>query len=94
MGFWWIPFAVILMVGESNAVNLTDGLDGLAIGLVMLVFITLSILTYLSGMISKPIIVLTSFMKKAGSTGNLELSASDVEVIGKYSRIEDWTQPD
>ncbi len=49
MGVWWIPFAVILMVGESNAVNLTDGLDGLAIGLVMLVFITLSILTYLSG---------------------------------------------
>ena len=49
LGYWWIPFAVILMVGESNAVNLTDGLDGLAIGLVMLVFITLSILTYLSG---------------------------------------------
>jgi phospho-N-acetylmuramoyl-pentapeptide-transferase len=49
MGIWWIPFAVILMVGESNSVNLTDGLDGLAIGLVMLVFITLSVLTYLSG---------------------------------------------
>ncbi len=49
MGIWWIPFAVILMIGESNSVNLTDGCDGLAIGLVMLVFITLSILTYLSG---------------------------------------------
>jgi len=39
----------VLLVWESNAVNLTDGLDGLAIGLVILVFIALSILTYLSG---------------------------------------------
>ncbi len=46
--YWCIPFAVILMIEESNAVNLTDGFDGLAIGLVMLVFITFSILTYLS----------------------------------------------
>jgi phospho-N-acetylmuramoyl-pentapeptide-transferase len=49
LGLVWIPFAVILLVGESNAVNLTDGLDGLATGLVILVFITLSVLTYLSG---------------------------------------------
>ncbi len=49
LGPLWIPFAMLLLVGESNAVNLTDGLDGLATGLVILVFITLSILTYLSG---------------------------------------------
>ncbi|NLJ10004.1 MAG: phospho-N-acetylmuramoyl-pentapeptide-transferase [Treponema sp.] len=49
LGWVWIPFAVVLLVWESNAVNLTDGLDGLAIGLVILVFIALSILTYLSG---------------------------------------------
>ncbi|MDR1389602.1 MAG: phospho-N-acetylmuramoyl-pentapeptide-transferase [Treponema sp.] len=49
MGVWWIPFAVILMVGESNAVNLTDGLDGLAAGLLIWVFLTLAIITYLSG---------------------------------------------
>jgi phospho-N-acetylmuramoyl-pentapeptide-transferase len=49
MGFLWIPFAVILVVGESNAVNLSDGLDGLAAGLLILVFIALAILTYLSG---------------------------------------------
>lgn len=49
LGLLWIPFAMLLLVGESNAVNLTDGLDGLATGLVILVFITLSILTYLSG---------------------------------------------
>jgi phospho-N-acetylmuramoyl-pentapeptide-transferase len=49
MGPLWIPFAVLLLVGESNAVNLSDGLDGLAGGLLILVFITLSIITYLSG---------------------------------------------
>jgi phospho-N-acetylmuramoyl-pentapeptide-transferase len=49
MGVLWIPFAVLLLVGESNAVNLSDGLDGLASGLLILVFITLAILTYLSG---------------------------------------------
>jgi phospho-N-acetylmuramoyl-pentapeptide-transferase len=37
------------MVGESNAVNLTDGLDGLAAGLLIWVFITLGVLAYLSG---------------------------------------------
>jgi phospho-N-acetylmuramoyl-pentapeptide-transferase len=49
MGVWWIPFAMVLIVGESNAVNLSDGLDGLAAGLLIPVFITLAILTYLSG---------------------------------------------
>ena len=49
LGPFWIPFAVLLMVGESNAVNLTDGLDGLATGLLIWVFITLGILSYLSG---------------------------------------------
>jgi phospho-N-acetylmuramoyl-pentapeptide-transferase len=49
LGPFWIPFAVLLLVGESNAVNLTDGLDGLATGLLIWVFITLAIITYLSG---------------------------------------------
>jgi phospho-N-acetylmuramoyl-pentapeptide-transferase len=49
MGVLWIPFAILLIMGESNAVNFTDGLDGLASGLLILVFIALAILTYLSG---------------------------------------------
>src|SRR5216684_476216 len=32
LGLLWIPFAALVVVGASNAVNLTDGLDGLAIG--------------------------------------------------------------
>jgi phospho-N-acetylmuramoyl-pentapeptide-transferase len=49
MGTLWIPFAVLLIMGESNAVNFSDGLDGLLAGLLTLVFITLGILTYISG---------------------------------------------
>jgi phospho-N-acetylmuramoyl-pentapeptide-transferase len=49
LGNLWVPFAALLLVGESNAVNLSDGLDGLATGLLILVFIALAILTYISG---------------------------------------------
>jgi phospho-N-acetylmuramoyl-pentapeptide-transferase len=51
MGTWWIPFGVLLIMGESNAVNFSDGLDGLLAGLLILVFVTLGILTYISGRI-------------------------------------------
>ena len=49
MGVLWVPFGVLLIMAESNAVNFSDGLDGLLTGLLILVFITLAILTYLSG---------------------------------------------
>jgi len=49
LGIFWIPLAVIYIVGWSNAVNLSDGLDGLATGLVIMAVITFSILTYLTG---------------------------------------------
>jgi phospho-N-acetylmuramoyl-pentapeptide-transferase len=49
MGLFYIPFAAVLLVGESNAVNLTDGLDGLASGLLIFVFGTLALVSYLSG---------------------------------------------
>jgi phospho-N-acetylmuramoyl-pentapeptide-transferase len=49
MGWLWVPFGILLVVGESNAVNISDGLDGLLAGLLILVFITLAILTYITG---------------------------------------------
>jgi phospho-N-acetylmuramoyl-pentapeptide-transferase len=49
MGLLWIPFAILLQVGFSNAVNLTDGLDGLATGLLIMVGIAFAALCYLSG---------------------------------------------
>jgi phospho-N-acetylmuramoyl-pentapeptide-transferase len=49
LGVFFIPFVVLVVVGSSNAVNLTDGLDGLAIGPVMTVSITYAIFAYLTG---------------------------------------------
>ncbi|MBU0927478.1 MAG: phospho-N-acetylmuramoyl-pentapeptide-transferase [Spirochaetes bacterium] len=49
LGVFWIPLAVLYLVGWSNAVNLSDGLDGLATGLVIMSVIAFSILTYLTG---------------------------------------------
>lgn len=49
LGAFFIPFAMLVVVGTSNAVNLTDGLDGLAIGSVMTVAATYAIFAYLAG---------------------------------------------
>ncbi len=48
-GWLYIPFAMIVVVGASNAVNLTDGLDGLAIGSIAIVSGTYIVFSYLSG---------------------------------------------
>lgn len=49
LGWGYLPFAALVMVGASNAVNLTDGLDGLAIGPVIITGATYAIFTYVSG---------------------------------------------
>jgi phospho-N-acetylmuramoyl-pentapeptide-transferase len=49
LGWWWMPFAVLVVVGASNAVNLTDGLDGLAIGPVIMAGTAFAVIAYLTG---------------------------------------------
>jgi phospho-N-acetylmuramoyl-pentapeptide-transferase len=49
LGWLYIPFIMIIIVGCSNAVNLTDGLDGLAIGSTLVAAGTYTILTYAAG---------------------------------------------
>jgi phospho-N-acetylmuramoyl-pentapeptide-transferase len=49
LGWLFVPFVILVVVGSSNAVNLTDGLDGLAIGPVMTVALTYAIFAYLTG---------------------------------------------
>ena len=49
IGLLYIPFSIIVMVGASNAVNLTDGIDGLAIGLVAIATLATGVLVYISG---------------------------------------------
>ena len=49
LGFLFVPFAIIVIVGSANAVNLTDGLDGLAIMPVMIAAGTFGIISYAVG---------------------------------------------
>ena len=49
LGIWYALFVVLVLVGSANAVNLTDGLDGLAIGSVLIASGTFTILTYVTG---------------------------------------------
>jgi phospho-N-acetylmuramoyl-pentapeptide-transferase len=49
LGWLYIPLAIVVIVGTSNGVNLTDGLDGLAIGPVMITAGTFLLLSYAAG---------------------------------------------
>ena len=49
LGLWYIPFACLVIVGTSNAVNLTDGLDGLAIGPYIVASVTYMFFAYVAG---------------------------------------------
>lgn len=48
-GILFVPFVILVITGSSNAVNLTDGLDGLASGLVSIAAMTLAAMCYVSG---------------------------------------------
>jgi phospho-N-acetylmuramoyl-pentapeptide-transferase len=49
LGLFYLPFAALVLVGASNAVNLTDGLDGLAIGPVMIAAGTYTVFAFVTG---------------------------------------------
>lgn len=49
LGIFYIPLVIFIITATSNAVNLTDGLDGLAIGLTIIVMIALALICYVSG---------------------------------------------
>lgn len=49
MGWWALPFIVLVIAGASNAVNLTDGLDGLAIGCTLTVALAYTVMCFVAG---------------------------------------------
>ena len=49
LGWWYLPFTVFILVAWSNAVNLTDGLDGLAISTFAIAAATFTALAYVTG---------------------------------------------
>ncbi len=68
-GRLYIPMVVFVITATSNAVNLTDGLDGLAIGTVGIVALTLGVISYISGNV-----VLSEYLTIPFLRGNGELA--------------------
>jgi len=77
LGGFYILFVIIVIAGSSNAVNLTDGLDGLAIGSVVMVAVAYSILCYVSGNINFSNYLLIPYIKGSG-----ELTIFCASIIG------------
>ena len=66
LGIFYILFVIVVIVGSSNAVNLTDGLDGLAIGSILFVAIAYSALCYVTGHMKFSSYLFIPFIPKAG----------------------------
>ncbi len=77
MGFFFVPFAFLVIVGSSNAVNLTDGLDGLAILPSVMVVAGLGLIAYLSGHA-----VFASYLHMPNIKGAGELTVFCAAMIG------------
>ena len=77
LGWFFIPFSVFVIVGSSNAVNLTDGLDGLATVPVILVAGCFALISYVSGNI-----VFSEYLQITYIEGTGEISIFCGAIIG------------
>ncbi len=75
--YLYVPMVVFVITATSNAVNLTDGLDGLAIGVVGIVALTLGIMSYISGNA-----VLSDYLTIPFLRGNGELAVYCAALVG------------
>jgi phospho-N-acetylmuramoyl-pentapeptide-transferase len=66
LGAFYVFFSALVIIGTSNAVNLTDGLDGLAIGCVSIVALTYCVMSYVSGHYTISNYLHIIFMPQAG----------------------------
>lgn len=76
LGIFLIPWAIFIIVATSNAVNLTDGLDGLASGPLMFNFSTFAVIAYLAGHIKFANYLYIPF------TGTSELAIMGATLVG------------
>ena len=77
LNIFYIFFVMLVIVGTSNAVNLTDGLDGLAIGCTTITALAYSILSYIAGNVILSGYLLTSYIPGTG-----ELSIFCASMVG------------
>ncbi|MDD5216995.1 MAG: phospho-N-acetylmuramoyl-pentapeptide-transferase [Candidatus Omnitrophica bacterium] len=66
LGVLFIPFVVLVLVGSSNALNLTDGLDGLAIGCMLFTAGAFAIITYIVGRVDYSTYLAIPYVPEAG----------------------------
>ncbi|SVB98815.1 uncharacterized protein METZ01_LOCUS251669 [marine metagenome] len=66
MGWFFLPFSIFVIVGSSNAVNLTDGLDGLATMPTVMIAAALGIFAYVAGNINMSDYLGVPYIKDAG----------------------------
>lgn len=77
LGLLFVPFTMLVLVGTANAVNFTDGLDGLAIGLTGIVIGTFSLLAYAAGNI-----VIARYLGTPSVAGAGELAVFALSGVG------------
>jgi phospho-N-acetylmuramoyl-pentapeptide-transferase len=66
LAWLYVPFVTFILTGVSNAVNLTDGLDGLAPGLVAIAVLTLGLFAYIFGRVDTSAALLVFYLRGAG----------------------------
>ncbi len=66
LGVFFIPFVILVLVGSSNALNLTDGLDGLAIGCTLFAIGAFAIIAYLVGRVDFAAYLSMPYVPEAG----------------------------
>ncbi|KGE73509.1 phospho-N-acetylmuramoyl-pentapeptide-transferase [Spirochaeta lutea] len=74
LGVFFIPFGIFILVATSNAVNLTDGLDGLATGLTIMVGLTFAALAYLTGRVDFSEYLQIPYLRGAGEISILSFA--------------------
>lgn len=93
----WENAAQMLQTGEDTSNQYVADAIEVSNQVIVLMFVIAGVAAaasiilafYISNLISKPLTVLTGFMKRSGSTGDITLSEEDVKLIGEYSRIRD-----
>jgi phospho-N-acetylmuramoyl-pentapeptide-transferase len=74
LGIWYIPIGILFLMGWTNAVNLTDGLDGLATGISIMVALTLGAIAYVTGRFDFSDYLQLPFIRGAGEITILALA--------------------
>ncbi len=77
LGIFYVGLVVVVTTGTSNAVNLTDGLDGLAVGCSILVGVTLVLLSFLAGYEHA-----SSFLEIPHVVGSVEVAVFGAAIVG------------